>query len=70
MIVLTAAGTRGAPRWQEVPLRIHGRDVDIKVEVVTQSASGWLRPMPEAPAQVDVVHGDSQLERLSQTDQT
>jgi metallo-beta-lactamase family protein len=72
MIVMTdfqAAGTRGAALAAGASsIRIHGRDVDIKAEVVQlQSASahadgnqllGWLRTMPEAPAQVYVVHGE------------
>lgn len=72
MIVLTgfqAAGTRGAALAAgAASIRIHGRDVDVKAEVVQlQSASAhadgnqllaWLRTMPEAPAQVYVVHGE------------
>lgn len=72
MIVLTgfqAAGTRGAALAAGASsLRIHGREVDIKAELVQlQSASAhadgnqllaWLKAMPEAPAQVYVVHGE------------
>lgn len=72
MIILTgfqAAGTRGAAlAGGAESLRIHGRDVPIKAEVVQlQSASAhadsdqllaWLRALPEAPAQVYVVHGE------------
>ena len=72
MIVLTgfqAAGTRGAGLVAgAATLRIHGKDVPIKAEVVQlQSASAhadgnqllaWLNTMPEAPAQVYVVHGE------------
>ena len=72
MIVLTgfqAAGTRGAALVAgAATLRIHGQEVPIKAEVVQlQSASAhadgnqllaWLKTMPEAPAQVYVVHGE------------
>lgn len=73
MIILTgfqAPGTRGATLASGAStLRIHGRDVEVKAEVVQlQSASAhadgnqlldWLRSMPTAPAQVYVVHGDA-----------
>ncbi|WP_114970274.1 MBL fold metallo-hydrolase [Rhodoferax ferrireducens] len=72
MIILTgfqAPGTRGATLASGAKsMRIHGRDVDVKAEVVQlQSASAhadanqilaWLRTMPEAPNQVYVVHGE------------
>ena len=72
MIVLTgfqAAGTRGAALAAgAASLRIHGRDVDIKAEVIQlQSASAhadgnqllaWLKTMPQAPDEVYVVHGE------------
>lgn len=72
MIILTgfqAAGTRGAALASGAnSLRIHGRDISIKAEVVQlQSASAhadakqilaWLRTMPQAPDQVYVVHGE------------
>jgi metallo-beta-lactamase family protein len=51
-------------------VRIHGRDVEVKAEIVQlQSASAhadsaqlldWLRAMPKAPDQVYVVHGERQ----------
>lgn len=73
MIVLTgyqAPGTRGAKLASGVDtIRIHGREVELKAEVVQlQSASAhadanqllaWLNTMPSAPAQVYVVHGDA-----------
>jgi len=72
MILLTgyqAAGTRGATLASGAKsVRIHGRDVEVKAEVVQlQSASAhadanqllaWLRSMPKAPDQVYVVHGE------------
>ncbi|MCF8168161.1 MAG: MBL fold metallo-hydrolase [Rhodoferax sp.] len=72
MIILTgyqAPGTRGATLASGAKsLRIHGRDVAVNAEVVQlQSASAhadsgqlmqWLRTLPEAPAQVYVVHGN------------
>jgi metallo-beta-lactamase family protein len=72
MIILTgfqAPGTRGATlAGGAQTVRIHGRDIEVKAEVVQlQSASAhadgnqilaWLRTMPTAPAQVYVVHGE------------
>lgn len=72
MVVLTgfqAPGTRGASMADGAhSLRIHGREVPINAEIAQlQSASAhadasqlvaWLRTMPEAPAQVYVVHGE------------
>ena len=72
MIILTgyqAPGTRGATLASGArSVRIHGRDVDVKAEVVQlQSASAhadagqllqWLKTMPQAPDQVYVVHGN------------
>jgi metallo-beta-lactamase family protein len=72
MIILTGfqvPGTRGATLASGgKSVRIHGRDVPVKAEVVQlQSASAhadanqilaWLRTMPEAPNQVYVVHGE------------
>ncbi len=72
MIILTgfqAPGTRGATLASGAKLvRIHGRDVEVKAEVVQlQSASAhadatqvlaWLRTLPQAPDQVYVVHGE------------
>jgi len=73
MIILTgyqAPGTRGGTLAAGgKSLRIHGREVDVAAEVVQlQSASAhadanqllaWLRSMPQAPAQVYVVHGEA-----------
>jgi len=72
MVILTgfqAPGTRGASLADgAATLRIHGRDVPIRAEVVQlQSASAhadsnqllnWLRSMPQPPDQVYVVHGE------------
>ncbi len=72
MIILTgyqAPGTRGATLASGAKsVRIHGRDVELHAEIVQlQSASAhadatqilaWLRTMPQAPAQVYVVHGE------------
>ena len=72
MIILTgyqAPGTRGATLASGAKsVRIHGRDVDVKAEIVQlQSASAhadadqlleWLQTMPQAPDQVYVVHGE------------
>jgi metallo-beta-lactamase family protein len=72
MIILTgfqAPGTRGATLAAGAnSVRIHGRDIEVKAEVVQlQSASAhadanqilaWLRTMPNAPSQVYVVHGE------------
>jgi metallo-beta-lactamase family protein len=72
MIILTgyqAPGTRGATLASGAKsVRIHGRDVEVKAEVVQLlSASAhadasqlisWLRTMPNTPDQVYVVHGD------------
>ncbi len=72
MIILTgyqAPGTRGATLASGARLvRIYGRDVEVKAEVVQlQSASAhadanqmlaWLRAMAQAPGQVYVVHGE------------
>ncbi|MCW2312930.1 MBL fold metallo-hydrolase [Rhodoferax antarcticus] len=73
MIILTgfqAPGTRGATLASGAKtVRIHGRDVEVKAEVVQlQSASAhadanqlltWLRTMPQAPDQVYIVHGEA-----------
>jgi metallo-beta-lactamase family protein len=73
MIILTgyqAPGTRGATLASGAKsVRIHGRDVEVNAEVVQlESASAhadanqllaWLRTMPQAPAQVYVVHGEA-----------
>ena len=72
MVILTgyqAPGTRGATLASGAKtVRIHGRDVEVQAEVVQlQSSSAhadaaqlvsWLRTMPQAPAQVYVVHGE------------
>ena len=72
MIILTghqAGGTRGARiAAGEKSIRILGRDVEIRAEVVqlaTASAHAdgdqlldWLRGLPAAPRRVYVVHGD------------
>lgn len=72
MVILTgfqAPGTRGATLASGAKtVRIHGHDVAVNAEVVQlQSASAhadakqlmaWLRTMPEAPAQVYIVHGE------------
>ena len=72
MIVLTgfqAPGTRGASLANHTsPIRIHGRPVEVRAEVVQlQSASAhadatqlmaWLQTMPEAPRQTYIVHGE------------
>ena len=72
MIILTghqAGGTRGARiAAGEKSIRIHGRDVEIRAEVVrlaTASAHAdggqvldWLRALPAAPRRVYVVHGE------------
>ena len=72
MVILTgyqALGTRGATLASGAKtVRIHGRDVEVQAEVVQlQSSSAhadaaqlvsWLRTMPQAPAQVYVVHGE------------
>jgi len=72
MIILTgfqAPGTRGATLASGAKsVRIHGRDMEVKAEVVQlQSASAhadgnqllaWLRTLPQAPDQVYVVHGE------------
>ncbi len=72
MVILTgyqAPGTRGATLASGAKtVRIHGSDVEVQAEVVQlQSSSAhadaaqlvsWLRTMPQAPAQVYVVHGE------------
>lgn len=72
MVVLTgyqSPGTRGGSLAAGASsLRIHGRDIPVRAEVVQlQSASAhadsnqlleWLRGMPEPPDQVYVVHGE------------
>lgn len=72
MIILTGyqvPGTRGATLASGAKsVRIHGRDVEVKAEVVQlQSTSAhadgnqilaWLRTLPHAPDQVYVVHGE------------
>jgi metallo-beta-lactamase family protein len=72
MVILTghqAPGTRGARLAAGEPsIRIHGRDVEVRAEVVQlNSASAhadanelldWLKSSPRQPNQVFVVHGD------------
>jgi metallo-beta-lactamase family protein len=72
MVILTgfqAPGTRGATLAAGAKsVRIHGRDVAVNAEIVQlQSASAhadasqlmaWLHTMPQAPAQVYIVHGE------------
>lgn len=72
MIILTgfqAPGTRGATLAAGTKVvRIHGRDVVVRAEVIQlQSASAhadapqimaWLATMPQAPSRVYVVHGE------------
>ena len=72
MIILTgfqSPGTRGAHLAAgRDSVRIHGRDVSVRAEVVQLSSSSahadskqllaWLRRMPSAPGEVYVVHGE------------
>ena len=73
MVLLTgyqAPGTRGASLASGQPsVRIHGRDVDVKAEVVCMASASahadskqllqWLSRMPKPPGQVYVVHGEA-----------
>ena len=73
MVILTgyqAPGTRGASLASGQPsVRIHGRDVEVKAEVVCMSSASahadsvqllqWLSRMPAPPSQVYVVHGEA-----------
>ncbi len=72
MVILTgfqAPGTRGASLADGASaIRIHGRDIEVKAEVVQlQGASAhadapqliaWLHTMPGTPGQVYIVHGE------------
>jgi metallo-beta-lactamase family protein len=71
-IILTghqAPGTRGAKLAAgEKSIRIHGREVEVRAEVVQLASASahadanelldWLKTSPQAPGQVFVVHGD------------
>ena len=71
-IILTghqAPGTRGARiAGGEKSIRIHGREVEVRAEVVQLASASahadanelldWLKTSPQAPRQVFVVHGD------------
>jgi metallo-beta-lactamase family protein len=73
MVLLTgyqAPGTRGASLASGQPMvRIHGRDVAVKAEVVCMTSASahadsvqlvqWLSRMPQPPGQVYVVHGEA-----------
>ena len=73
MVILTgyqAPGTRGASLASGQPsVRIHGRDVGVKAEVVCMASASahadsvqllhWLSHMPKPPGQVYVVHGEA-----------
>jgi metallo-beta-lactamase family protein len=73
MVLLTgyqAPGTRGASLASGQPtVRIHGRDVAVKAEVVCMTSASahadsvqlvqWLSRMPQQPRQVYVVHGEA-----------
>jgi metallo-beta-lactamase family protein len=73
MVILTgyqAPGTRGASLASGQPsVRIHGRDVGVKAEVVCMASASahadsvqllqWLSRMPKPPGQVYVVHGEA-----------
>ena len=73
MVILTgyqAPGTRGATLAQGAPfVRIHGQDIAVRAEVVQLNAASahadanqllaWLGTLPQAPANVFVVHGDA-----------
>jgi metallo-beta-lactamase family protein len=72
MVILTgyqSPGTRGASLASGAPtIRLHGKDLPVAAEIVQlNSASAhadgdqllaWLKKMPQAPAQVYVVHGE------------
>ena len=72
MVILTghqAPGTRGARLAQhEKSIRIHGRSVEVRAEVVALTSASahadghqlvaWLQRMPHAPSQVYMVHGE------------
>ena len=72
MVVLTgfqSPGTRGATLASgAATIRLHGKDVPVTAEIVQLSSASahadgtqllaWLQKMPQAPAQVYVVHGE------------
>jgi metallo-beta-lactamase family protein len=72
MVILTgfqAPGTRGATLASGAPtIRLHGKDLPVAAEIVQLSSASahadgkqllaWLQKMPQAPAQVYVVHGE------------
>lgn len=72
MIILTgfqSPGTRGATLASGSPtLRLHGKDLSVAAEIVQLSSASahadgnqllaWLKKLPQAPAQVYVVHGE------------
>jgi metallo-beta-lactamase family protein len=72
MVILTgyqSPGTRGASLASGAPtIRLHGKDLPVGAEVVQLSSASahadgnqllaWLKKMPQAPAQVYVVHGE------------
>jgi metallo-beta-lactamase family protein len=72
MVILTgfqAPGTRGATLASGSPtIRLHGKDLPVAAEIVQLSSASahadgkqllaWLQKMPQAPAQVYVVHGE------------
>lgn len=72
MVILTgfqSPGTRGATLASGAPtLRLHGKDMPVAAEIVQLTSASahadgnqllaWLQKMPQAPAQVYVVHGE------------
>jgi metallo-beta-lactamase family protein len=72
MVILTgyqSPGTRGASLASGAPtIRLHGKDLPVGAEIVQLSSASahadgnqllaWLKKMPQAPAQVYVVHGE------------
>jgi metallo-beta-lactamase family protein len=72
IVILTgfqAPGTRGATLASGSPtIRLHGKDLPVAAEIVQLSSASahadgkqllaWLQKMPQAPAQVYVVHGE------------
>jgi metallo-beta-lactamase family protein len=72
MVILTgyqSPGTRGASLASGAPtIRLHGKDLPVAAEIVQLSSASahadghqllaWLKKMPQAPAQVYVVHGE------------
>lgn len=72
MVILTgfqSPGTRGATLASgSATVRLHGRDLPVAAEIVQLSSASahadgsqllaWLKRMPQAPAQVYVVHGE------------